>query len=396
MTIDELKARKRELMDRKKYELELQERGEGDNFALFMVNEELLDVNAQLRTLAPAGRRERFGRKGRVTSSMDAHTQNSGDRQQFIEWARQDSGADDAAAEAREELRRMLRGGMRSITGRQREVLLLYADGLTRADIASKLEVNRSTVSRTLKLAKKHVVRVIETQQKIETLQDGGRLDMANPDVVKLLMGVLTSHQAVCFYLHYAEWLSLRQISALLGVDHSTICRTIQRAVARIKDALGGAVDILDNIEGMDDVVFDIYCRLSGKSSELPPVVRGMIPAVPAEKCRYCRNVSDRELPVLPEFQICGNPGMRHGQVELDQHGYLYQALYERYRNVPQMNTEGWVHPIARWLVKVFQTMTKPVKYWSKGGRDYDAEKRLSAETAGPAGETAFEPACIG
>lgn len=46
MTIDELKARKQELMARKKYELELQERGEGDNMALFMVNEELLDVNA--------------------------------------------------------------------------------------------------------------------------------------------------------------------------------------------------------------------------------------------------------------------------------------------------------------------------------------------------------------
>ena len=53
MTIDELKARKRELMARKKYELELQERGEGDNFALFMVNEELLDVNAQLRAIVP-------------------------------------------------------------------------------------------------------------------------------------------------------------------------------------------------------------------------------------------------------------------------------------------------------------------------------------------------------
>ena len=56
MTIDELKARKRELMARKKYELELQERGEGDNFALFMVNEELLDVNAQLRAIVRPGR----------------------------------------------------------------------------------------------------------------------------------------------------------------------------------------------------------------------------------------------------------------------------------------------------------------------------------------------------
>ena len=84
MTIDELKARKRELMARKKYELELQERGEGDNFALFMVNEELLDVNAQLRAIVPTGKRVHFGRKGRASSSLDAYAQNSGDRQQFI------------------------------------------------------------------------------------------------------------------------------------------------------------------------------------------------------------------------------------------------------------------------------------------------------------------------
>ena len=92
MTIDELKARKRELMARKKYELELQERGEGDNFALFMVNEELLDVNAQLRAIVPAGKGVHFGRKGRASSSLDAYAQNSGDRQQFIKWARAVSG----------------------------------------------------------------------------------------------------------------------------------------------------------------------------------------------------------------------------------------------------------------------------------------------------------------
>ena len=51
MTIDELRARKQELLAREKYEVELQEQGKGDNFALFMVNEELLDVNAQLRAI---------------------------------------------------------------------------------------------------------------------------------------------------------------------------------------------------------------------------------------------------------------------------------------------------------------------------------------------------------
>ena len=87
MTIDELKARKRELMARKKYELELQERGEGDNMALFMVNEELLDVNAQLRALAPAGKRPKFGRRGRTVHASygDRGAPLVSDRQQFID-----------------------------------------------------------------------------------------------------------------------------------------------------------------------------------------------------------------------------------------------------------------------------------------------------------------------
>ena len=361
---DELKARKRELTARKKYELELQERGEGDNFALFMVNEELLDVNAQLRAIVPAGKRVHFGRKGRASSSLDAYAQNSGDRQQFIKWARAD--VDDAAEEARAELRKMLHGGMKSVTGRQREILLLYADGLTETAIGAKLGVHKSTVCRTLKRAKKNVASVVETQQKVESLRDGNRLDMTDPGVVKLLMGALTTHQATCFYLYYAEWLTIRQIGGLLNVDHSTICRTIKRAVARLNDVLGGVVDILDNIEGMDDVLFVIYCGLSEKDDELPPAIRDILPrkslgAHPGQSNK------ERCQSVVPEFQIRGNPGTRRGSVELDQHGYLYQELYEQYRNVSEQRAGKWSHPIARLLVKVFQTLSWPFKYWGRG-----------------------------
>lgn len=361
MTVEELKTRKRDLMARKKYELELKERGEGGTFALFMVNEELLDVSAQLRAFVPAGKREHIGRKGRVTSSVDAHERNSGDRQQFVEWTRQD--VDDAAAEAKAGLRRMLRGGMESVIGRQREMLLLYADGLTQADIAAKLGVAGSSVCRTLKLAKKKVSCVVETQQKIETLRDGNQLDMANPEVVKLLMGALTPHQAVCFYLYYAEWLSVRQIGELLGVNHATICRTIHRAIARLNDVLGGTIDILDNIEGMDDVLFGIYCGLSDKGDKLPPAVRRFIPRKPPGAYQ---SAADRKSPVMPEFQICGNPGMRRGEVEPDQHGYLFQELYERYASERAV---GWSSPIARWLVRVFQTLARPFQYWHRRGR---------------------------
>ena len=164
MTIDELKARKRELMARKKYELELQERGEGDNMALFMVNEELLDVNAQLRALAPAGKRPKFGRRGRTVHASygDRGAPLVSDRQQFIDWARQD--ADEDAAESRIALRKMLRSELESVTGRQRQVLLMYAEGLRVTDIAGQLRIDKSTASRTLQRAKKNIAHIMEAR----------------------------------------------------------------------------------------------------------------------------------------------------------------------------------------------------------------------------------------
>lgn len=148
----------------------------------------------------------------------------------------------------------------------------------------------------------------------------------------------------------------------------------IDRDIAAERAALTGSIErmkaelqaILDNIEGMDDVLFVIYCGLSEKDDELPPAVRDILPrkslgAHPGQSNK------ERGQSVVPEFQIRGNPGTRRGSVELDQHGYLYQELYERYRNVSEQRADKWSHPIARLLVKVFQTLSWPFKYWGRG-----------------------------
>ena len=94
MTIEELRVRKRELLARKKYELDLQARGEGDNLALFMVREELGDVNDQLRALT-AGRRQRGGQTAADYTK---------DRQQYLDWRREDTALDGEIGEGRARL----------------------------------------------------------------------------------------------------------------------------------------------------------------------------------------------------------------------------------------------------------------------------------------------------
>lgn len=356
MTINELRARKQELLARKKYEMELQEQGQGDNFALFMVNEELLDVNAKIRALSPA---RGVGRSGRVT-----HSEFSSDKQQFIDWTRED--AVQELDEARLMMRDMLRTGIASITGRQREILLLWSDGLKQTAIAERLGIDHSTVCGTLKRAQYNVKQLTEARMTVERLRDDNKLDVSDPEVGKVIISALTPHQAVCFYLYYSERMSVREVGQLLQIDHSTIVRTIQRALARISDVLGDSINILENVEDLDDLVFLIYCNLRDRYEDLPPVVQDHIKRTPsAEYMAHDRTSHSDEHGSIrkPKLQIRTNRKQPRGTLQYEQHGRLYQMLQEQYREVKlagRVKRNRWKHPIARWLVAIFQVISRP------------------------------------
>ncbi len=358
MTINELRARKQELLARKKYEMELQEQGQGDNFALFMVNEELLDVNAKIRALSPA---RGVGRSGRVT-----HSEFSSDKQQFIDWTREDADAVQELDEDRAMMRNMLRTGIASITGRQREILLLWSDGLNQTTIAGRLGVDKSAVCRTLKRAQYNVKQLTEARMTVERLRDDNKLDVSDPEVGKVIISALTPHQAVCFYLYYSERMSVREVGQLLQIDHSTIVRTIQRVLARISDVLGDSINILENVEDLDDLVFLIYCNLRDRYEDLPPVVQDHIKRTPsAEYMAHDRTSHSDEHGSIrkPKLQIRTNRKQPRGTLQYEQHGRLYQMLQEQYREVKlagRVNRNRWKHPIARWLVAIFQVISRP------------------------------------
>lgn len=83
--------------------------------------------------------------------------------------------------------------------------------------------------------------------------------------------------------------------------------------------------------------------------------------------------VLDEDTVVEMAPQIPGQLAVDAGEQEappklrLIHSAYLYQELYERYRNVSEQRADKWSHPIARLLVKVFQTLSWPFKYWGRG-----------------------------
>ncbi len=261
VTIDELRTRKRELLARKKYELELQAAGRGENLALFMVNEELMDVNAQLCALSPG----RHVGARRVSGAWVA------DRRPYEEWRQAETALDEEISEGRALMRWAAVRGMEKLPPRQREMMKLLQSGLSQEEIAGTLGVNKSTVSRTLARAQRNVRRETERICAAARLRAGTvNVDLTDPFAAKTVLSALTPKQAVYFYLYFSEWLNLREIGALVGKDHTVILRALGRALRNIGTALGGREAVLENPEALDELAYQIYCDMAAHPERLP------------------------------------------------------------------------------------------------------------------------------
>lgn len=265
MTVDELKARRKELMARMKEERELQEQGKGDNMAFFMVKEELLDVNAKLRALTPG---KRIGSR-----PGQSHSEFSADRQQFLNWA-QGEQDDESDVDARSVMRAAVAEGKDLMSERQWEMFKLWSDGLTMEKISDRLGVNRSTVSRTLCRAKKtlqETVRCREAAGVPLSTSSVLTLDMSQPDILRVVLSCLTEVQVVYLYLYFGEFLSVGEISTLLMRDRSVISRTLHRGLDAIGRSFGVAQVYLLNMQALGEVAYRFYTE--GNILETMPIV---------------------------------------------------------------------------------------------------------------------------
>ena len=369
MTIDDLKMQHRELLARKRHELELQEKGEGDPLTLFVINEELVSVRAQLRMLNP---------QVRVGETSHYEKSYAFDKKQFDEWVLQDQDQDDEtqsefASRYKSAITKILRSNEVFLTDRQQQIVSLWEDGLSVSEIASRLHVYRSTVSRTLSRAVLTLKGMSERKLALQKRGAGTTVDMSDPEISKAILSILTEKQAVDLYLYYAEWLSLREIGDLTGVCHSTICRTIHRGLKRIGELLDCEYAVLENMDYWDDLVFNIYRGVQdlgdGAPEQLKPYVRKSSGAGYRKPNWASAQASSKwDLPTLV-FRSGVGKNYSRGSVPYSKHGKLLQALIDqRWKLAAEGKTLG-EFPIFQWLVDLFAHFTHRKGWVHRRGR---------------------------
>ena len=337
MTIDEILARKRALLSRR---LE-----ETDSFALFFINEELRDLNARLRALRGAPRAQ-----GKTNSNLTM------DRERYLRWLSDER--DDEMAEAHSVYLDAMKNSAAVLTQRQRELFDLWREGESVTALAKRFGVDKSTVSRTLTRGKARLRQEAEIRAKTLRMDSGAVFDLADAEVARVVLSCLTSHQAVCLYLYYGEWLNLRECGELLGVDHTAVLRTVQRALRAIQNTLRCGAFTLDNADALGELAYALY------------VEAGMPDDVPAEakKAAWGRRKLGDRAPMKREASpsapctvrtsdgLASRRGAAHRSLERPM-GRLLTLLYE-------LRARG---PLYRWLARLFEKITR--KRLSRGRR---------------------------
>lgn len=242
---------------------------------LYQMYQEALERKDAAR---PPAERVRTAPKGRVTSfearSADGtgtfnwlernHVTFADIEGNTMRWEDLGVGLDDGSKKAR--LIRALKRGKAICSDRQQRMLELSMEGKRVTEIAKILNVDKSTVSRTLSRAHQCIQDLAQFEEQNyksgSDSEENSEIDLTDPETAKKLLGCLTERQAVYMYLYYGEWLTMENIGRLLGVDKSSICRTLERAAARIQGCYPATAQCgVFDLGAMGDVLWALYQR---------------------------------------------------------------------------------------------------------------------------------------
>lgn len=290
MTVDELKARRKELLAQKK------ELCDGGSEALFMVEEELMDVNAHLRALTPG---QRIGSKGgRVQVGLAT------DHQQFTDWAQEDQAGTDEGVDYRAAMVEALAESKGLMTETQWRVFELWATGMAVNQIAMKLGRNRGSVSRTLGRARARIqesssfrMAAARAQLPVRPVME---IDLSDKEIFKVILPSLTEVQIVYLYLYYGEFLSCPEIALLINRNISTVSRTLRRAIKSIAGSFDAVRVYITGMYALGDIAYRFYVG-NNDLDELP------IEPTPKQPC-WGQETLKQQFHVTPRILQHPNP----------------------------------------------------------------------------------------
>lgn len=175
-----------------------------------------------------------------------------------VRWTDLDIEPDDEDRKAR--LMRCLKRGKAVCSPRQQEMLDLFLQGKSIPEVAKEIGVDRSTVWKTLKRAKKTINEIEGAMRNEERAKALGVIDFSSREVAEDILSSLTETQAVYLYLYYGEWLSLRDIGKLLDKDYTAVCKGIHRAIKRIREKYNDNEGLmLCGVEDLEPMLYEIY-----------------------------------------------------------------------------------------------------------------------------------------
>lgn len=276
-TVERLLERFSQLKEMERAELALQEVGEGDEFNLFVLREEILAVRKQLKWLHVDGFYDGKMCTGRAVVRRTGRQDEHGDLLVEIEGSRNAwENAHNATSRSEvDTLSDMMNYLNKYLTGRQQEVLTQMLKPPSARSTARYMGVSNTTVSRTLTRAKGKLRRATENVRKLQNrLEDQqiATLDMyVDKDVLICLPSKLAQPRSgsdtvtrtdmvkVVEHLRNGEAISIdrddivscltsRQVEILdlwadgrwedAQVNRSTLCRTMQRIGDRLSKSL--------------------------------------------------------------------------------------------------------------------------------------------------------------
>ena len=185
---------------------------------LAAVEEDLVDCARLLRELMP---RHKISR-GKTWSGLEGW---QWDKLQYQTWAELEGAESPEGPTEQDKMRLAVRAARTGLTPAQEAYLAQTDVGKRPAQVAREAGKHRSTVCRTLRRGKDRIAEDAKVLYDLLGRREGGPLviDLGEPEVLKAVLDRLTTRQQTYLYLYYGEWLSLREIGTLLGVDHASV-----------------------------------------------------------------------------------------------------------------------------------------------------------------------------